>query len=401
MLFSKLPIQTITTVEEDMKPIYLSVLLIFLTGCASNQNLHTVAPTGNSWAVVQQLDNGANVDQLGYWGTPLGSAARFNNVDTAKTLLSRGADVNGGNPGGAISKTPLHAAASEGHVEVALILLEHGANPNIRNRDNRTPAELALHAGHVRFSSIVQEYGASADAWSRCQSLDTLVCYQGFTQRYPNSAKSQEAQNIISDKQHLAQKMAAEKELAELKAKIEEEKRLAKLKESQACELKDQNWFYLGTNCEAGFAEGKGTAIHKDGELKFSGMFASGMRTNGEIQHNNVPLFDGPIVDGKPNGIGVCFLKGQPEECKYYKGERIDTLHKQRIELASQRKYMELMKQEMSEMKEMNAKPNVVVQQAPVQQTGYQSPTVGDHVKDAVMKKAASTVTDMIFDSLF
>lgn len=71
--------------------------------------------------------------------TPLYWAAILNNVELARFLLERGANVNW--QAAKYLTTPLHAAARRGHSEMCLLLLQHGADVSIRERHGKTAGE--------------------------------------------------------------------------------------------------------------------------------------------------------------------------------------------------------------------------------------------------------------------
>ena len=95
------------------------------------------------------LDKGADVNQVTEYGwTPLLTATNNRNYKLAKELIERGANVNQANKGG---WTPLYIATDnrniEGgdfpvpkpdldHLEYIKFLLDHGANPNMKIKDN-------------------------------------------------------------------------------------------------------------------------------------------------------------------------------------------------------------------------------------------------------------------------
>lgn len=95
------------------------------------------------------LDKGADINQVTEYGwTPLLTATNNRNYKLAKELIERGANVNLANKGG---WTPLYLATDnrniEGgdfpvpkpdmdHLEYIKFLLDHGANPNARIKDN-------------------------------------------------------------------------------------------------------------------------------------------------------------------------------------------------------------------------------------------------------------------------
>ena len=122
--------------------------------------------------------------------------------------------------------------------------------------------------------------------------------------------------------------------------KSEAETSLALLYLGQKCRVKESGWFYKGSQCNAGYAHGVGTATSQDGSYSYKGRFVNGNRVNGKITENGQTVFDGEFKEGQRHGKGVCFYQGAPEECKYYAGQRIDALYKQRIELDKQREAM-------------------------------------------------------------
>jgi uncharacterized protein len=69
--------------------------------------------------------------------TPLHFSARVGDLESVKSLLAAGVDMNiqtqtgEGETGGTIGYTPLLVATTRAQVEVALYLLDHGADPNI------------------------------------------------------------------------------------------------------------------------------------------------------------------------------------------------------------------------------------------------------------------------------
>lgn len=71
------------------------------------------------------------------------------NVEAAKALIERGANVNARDDG----QTPLIRAAQRGHIEVAKVLLEHGADVNARDDDGQTAL---MHAAGSTDPDMVQ-----------------------------------------------------------------------------------------------------------------------------------------------------------------------------------------------------------------------------------------------------
>jgi hypothetical protein len=157
----------------------------------------------------------------------------------------------------------------------------------------------------------------------------------------------------------------------------------SQLQSRAKCKLKNPNWAYTASNCKQGLAHGKGNAQDIQG-LKFTGMFTAGLRTKGEIHQDGEMIFSGSLVDDKPDGNAICLHEGEYEECRFYKGKRIDTLYKIRKENAK--------------MKEEIARSRAA------QTTSYRSAPakgVADYAVDAMQREAADRAADFIFDSLF
>ena len=149
------------------------------------------------------------------------------------------------------------------------------------------------------------------------------------------------------------------------------------------CKLKNSNWTYTGINCKKGLAHGKGIAEDTQG-LKFIGAFASGNRTKGEIHQNGNMIFSGSLVDDKPEGNAICSYEGEYEECRFFRGKRIDTLYK--------------IRKENSELKAEMAKNRAA---QPARQASAQEKGITDYAVDAMEREATDRAVDYIFDKLF
>ena len=86
--------------------------------------------------------------------TPLMLAAINNQLDLAKVLIARGADVNQS------GWTPLHYAASKGHVEMMRLLIEHHAYLDAESPNGTTPLMMAAHYGSPMATKLLLEEGA-------------------------------------------------------------------------------------------------------------------------------------------------------------------------------------------------------------------------------------------------
>jgi len=147
------------------------------------------------------------------------------------------------------------------------------------------------------------------------------------------------------------------------------------------CTLTNKDWVYTKGTCKHGLANGKGTAEDKQG-LKFIGEFKNGQRIKGEIHQAGNMIFSGGLVNDKPDGDAICFFEGEYEECRFFKGKRIDTLYKMRKENAK-------MQAKMTQM------------QVSKQISSSQQKDVGDYAADALKREAADRAADYIFDRLF
>jgi ankyrin repeat protein len=94
---------------------------------------------------------------------PLGLASFFGQVDAARFLVERGAEVNSASRND-FKVMPLHSAAATGdpdvRYELAKLLLEHGADPNARQQDDFTPLMAAGQQGDERLRALLVEHGA-------------------------------------------------------------------------------------------------------------------------------------------------------------------------------------------------------------------------------------------------
>jgi len=89
---------------------------------------------------IQNL-NDANVAREDNNKTILMYACWVGNLEAVKYLVSKGADVNAQDAGGA---TALHLAAWKGFAPIALYLIENGASGSAMSKDGMTPLDIAL-----------------------------------------------------------------------------------------------------------------------------------------------------------------------------------------------------------------------------------------------------------------
>ncbi len=94
----------------------------------------------------------------GYQETPLMYVSLVGNLDMAKQLVAKGAQVNH------LGWTPLHYAASTGQLPVVRYLLEQGAMPNAPAPDGTNPISMAAQAGAVETVQVLLAAGADPSA---------------------------------------------------------------------------------------------------------------------------------------------------------------------------------------------------------------------------------------------
>jgi ankyrin repeat protein len=75
-----------------------------------------------------------------YGWTPLDWACERDNLEIAKLLIDRGADVDAKDM---YERTPLHFASNWNRIEIAKLLIEAGADVKVKDNGGRTPLHLA------------------------------------------------------------------------------------------------------------------------------------------------------------------------------------------------------------------------------------------------------------------
>ncbi len=88
--------------------------------------------------------------------TPLMLAAITNQLDWAKKLIERGADVN------QKGWTPLHYAATKGNIEIMRLLIENHAYLDAESPNGTTPLMMAAMYGNSQTVKLLLESGAEA-----------------------------------------------------------------------------------------------------------------------------------------------------------------------------------------------------------------------------------------------
>lgn len=84
---------------------------------------------------------------------PLHSSTAGGHYEITEALLEHGADVNARQAG---DFTPLHAAAQNGQPDMVTLLLACGADPHASNADGRTPLDIAVEQGFDEIATLLR-----------------------------------------------------------------------------------------------------------------------------------------------------------------------------------------------------------------------------------------------------
>lgn len=123
------------------------------------------------------------------------------------------------------------------------------------------------------------------------------------------------------------------REAGESLVKLEaEEREWISLSAAQRCRVQGKNWLYEGSACANGMAQGAGRARSRDRQIVVDGQFERGLLLSGRLIVGGSPSYEGGFSNWEPEGMGICWHQGRPEECRMQAGARIDSLHKQRVE---------------------------------------------------------------------
>src|SRR5690349_20596875 len=133
----------------------LGAVLLVAGGCdkqASDSSLIQAVRSGSLDTIKTLLDSGADVNLPGPTGdgwdaTPLQHAILARQVGAVRLLLERGADPN--RVAGPNAPTPLLLAAGDADPTFVKLLLAHGADPGVEDKSGVTPLVRAVSAGTI------------------------------------------------------------------------------------------------------------------------------------------------------------------------------------------------------------------------------------------------------------
>ena len=371
---------------------FILVLAVFLNACASmalpeRSAFHQAALMGNSEEVRRLLPTVSNIDVYDssgfaaiHWAATTSTGQP---TEVLKVLLQAGSNPN--LPQSSAKMTPLFFSSS---AEVVNVLVDAGADVEYRAIDNSTPLH---HAKTVEVVNALLSKGADKNAIN----ISGNTPKEGFEAALPYFKENPALASAVNDIEAKIAALAGASH-SEPVARINgfstdsanENSREYKLPNldgliaSQACPMADASWIYTGELCIDGKAHGKGSALYQGSPLRFEGLIESGSPVEGVLYENDAEIYEGVFKDGVAHGNGVCYFEGSPEECRYFKGQRIDTLHKQRIEFARQNSLAG------------QAKPTV---QRQVVQQPVQSNTLGDAVESELFEQGAKFLFDQLF----
>ena len=148
-----------------------------IPSAADYANLQAACRAGNLAEIRRLLDFGCDINELDPRGTtPLFAACAHGQVEAARLLLNRGADVEGGT---GVNK-PLLIACSEGHYGVVCLLIFVG-----RANINPTPSALFIASAknHLAVVKLLLNRGADM-SWRRYDGMTALIfaCRNGRTE---------------------------------------------------------------------------------------------------------------------------------------------------------------------------------------------------------------------------
>ena len=143
-----------------------------------DMSLCEAAQQGDNDAILRNLNDGARIDARGrvfhrgidtnrrdFLGPPLLAAMHNRHLDTAKLLLTHGANINAKSQDG---ETPLHdAVVKYNAIELVLFLLDHGASIDATGADDETPLHEAVRQSDLEMVRLLIAHGANVNAKSR------------------------------------------------------------------------------------------------------------------------------------------------------------------------------------------------------------------------------------------
>jgi uncharacterized protein len=127
------------------------------------------------------VDNGVDVNEASYWGSPLGIASYKDHYKIADLLIKSGANVNKVSRNG---MTPLlNAVLMKGRSKIVELLLKNGADPNIEQEQTKeTALIIAAGKGYSDIVKLLIKAGANTNFLDMggLSALDWALLYNHF-----------------------------------------------------------------------------------------------------------------------------------------------------------------------------------------------------------------------------
>lgn len=142
--------------NKIFKSLLLSLGLILASNVRA-ENLVQAVYQGNIESVKSQLQSGADINKLQNMFSEQASilhfAVRLNRPEMVRMLIQEGAAVNVRDGD---YMTPLHIASWYGNLEMVKLLIESGADIRATSNDGATPLSCANHGDHYDTTSFLK-----------------------------------------------------------------------------------------------------------------------------------------------------------------------------------------------------------------------------------------------------
>ena len=120
--------------------------------------LHWACNNNNLELAKLLLIKGADVNEKDYsQRTPLHRSCKTSNFEISKLLVSNGADVNAKTSG---QQTPLHLSCEKSNFEISHLLVSNGADVNAKDSGQRTPLHFSCANSNYEISHLLVSNGA-------------------------------------------------------------------------------------------------------------------------------------------------------------------------------------------------------------------------------------------------
>ena len=155
-----------------MKYLITTIAAVVLVGCGESQQ-SAPAPESNP---VEPITEAANPEPPNAKAPDISihRAVENGNIKAVKQYLAAGVDVNIEDDSDRYKFTPLLIAAQYNQMEIAKLLIDKGANVNVKDADGDTPLKSAAYAGHKEIVELLIAYGADVNLKHSLPSDRTL-----------------------------------------------------------------------------------------------------------------------------------------------------------------------------------------------------------------------------------